>query len=66
MSKMAHKPGLAVVLVGDRRDSATYVKSKKKACKEIGVESFSVDYPSDVSESELLNKSKLVSCILLF
>mmetsp|Transcript_6097 Transcript_6097/g.9204 ORF Transcript_6097/g.9204 Transcript_6097/m.9204 type:complete len:326 (-) Transcript_6097:236-1213(-) len=56
VSKMAHKPGLAVVLVGDRRDSATYVKSKKKACKEIGVESFSVDYPSDVSESELLNK----------
>ena len=25
-------PGLAVVLVGDRPDSATYVRMKKKAC----------------------------------
>lgn len=30
-------PGLAVILVGERRDSITYVRSKKKACAEIGV-----------------------------
>lgn len=30
-------PGLAVVLVGSRKDSETYVRSKKKACAEVGV-----------------------------
>jgi len=29
-------PGLAVVLVGTRKDSETYVRSKKKACAEVG------------------------------
>lgn len=29
-------PGLAVVLVGERKDSQTYVRSKKKACEEVG------------------------------
>ena len=33
-------PGLAVILVGERRDSATYVRSKKRACQEVGITSF--------------------------
>ena len=33
--KYGKVPGLAVVLVGDRKDSATYVRMKKKACKEV-------------------------------
>jgi hypothetical protein len=49
-------PGLAVILVGERRDSATYVRSKKKACAEIGINSSGFDYPADVSEEELLAK----------
>lgn len=28
-------PGLAVVLVGERKDSQTYVRNKKKACEEV-------------------------------
>ncbi|CAM9863291.1 unnamed protein product, partial [Choristocarpus tenellus] len=47
-------PGLAVVLVGERRDSATYVRMKKKACDEIGVQSFGFDFPEDVTQEELL------------
>lgn len=34
-------PGLAVVLVGNRTDSATYVRMKKKAAEEVGF--YSVD-----------------------
>lgn len=49
-------PGLAVVLVGARRDSATYVRMKKKACAEVGVVSFGIDYPADVTQEELLAK----------
>jgi 5,10-methylene-tetrahydrofolate dehydrogenase/methenyl tetrahydrofolate cyclohydrolase len=29
-------PGLAVVIVGERQDSQTYVRMKKKACEEVG------------------------------
>ncbi|BFI41922.1 methylenetetrahydrofolate dehydrogenase (NADP+) / methenyltetrahydrofolate cyclohydrolase [Marchantia polymorpha subsp. ruderalis] len=48
-------PGLAVVLVGNRTDSATYVRSKKKACEEVGIASFGVTLPEDASEQEVLD-----------
>ena len=47
-------PGLAVVLVGARGDSETYVRSKVKACEEVGIESFASYLPEDVSQEELL------------
>lgn len=51
-------PGLAVILVGSRTDSATYVRSKKKACAETGITSYGFDYGEDVSQEELLAKIK--------
>ena len=47
-------PGLATVLVGERRDSQTYVRMKKKACAEVGITSFGHDLPEDISQEELL------------
>ncbi|MCP5105007.1 MAG: bifunctional methylenetetrahydrofolate dehydrogenase/methenyltetrahydrofolate cyclohydrolase FolD [bacterium] len=47
-------PGLATVLVGTRKDSQSYVKMKKKACKKAGITSFSHDLPEDISQEELL------------
>jgi len=47
-------PGLAVVLVGDRKDSETYVRNKKKACEEAGIQSFGTDLPADATEEEVL------------
>ena len=47
-------PGLAVVLVGSRGDSETYVRSKVKACEEVGIQSFATYLPDDVSKDELL------------
>ena len=49
-------PGLAVILVGERRDSKAYVGAKKKACAEIGMASFGFDYPGDVEQSVLIAK----------
>lgn len=49
-------PGLAVVLVGERRDSATYVRMKKKGCLEVGIESIGIDLPADVTQEELIAK----------
>lgn len=48
-------PGLATVLVGDDTASATYVRSKKKACAEVGMRSFGYELPADVSQEELLS-----------
>lgn len=47
-------PGLAVILVGDRKDSATYVRNKKKACESVGIKSFEVLLPESASEEEVL------------
>lgn len=47
-------PGLAVILVGDRKDSTTYVRNKKKACQSVGINSFEVHLPEDTSEQEVL------------
>ncbi len=52
------KPGLAVILVGDNPASRTYVTSKQKSCRAIGMESVLIEYPADVSEKELLDKIK--------
>jgi methylenetetrahydrofolate dehydrogenase (NADP+)/methenyltetrahydrofolate cyclohydrolase len=46
-------PGLAVVLVGADPASAVYVRNKRKACKQVGFESFDFDLPADTSEAEL-------------
>ncbi|HTX53632.1 MAG TPA: bifunctional methylenetetrahydrofolate dehydrogenase/methenyltetrahydrofolate cyclohydrolase FolD [Candidatus Baltobacteraceae bacterium] len=47
-------PGLAVVLVGDNPASASYVRSKTKACQDAGIASRQITLPGDVSTPELL------------
>lgn len=49
-------PGLAVVIVGNRKDSQTYVNMKRKACAEVGIKSFDADLPEDASEADLISK----------
>lgn len=47
-------PGLAVVLVGEHPPSAAYVRSKAKATREAGMESFEHKLPHGTSQSELI------------
>ncbi len=47
-------PGLAAVLVGERKDSQAYVRMKKKACAKAGITSFAHDLPADISQDDLL------------
>ena len=49
-------PGLAVILVGENPASCVYVRNKHKACLEVGINSYEIKYPEDVSEEELLSK----------
>ncbi|XP_058179757.1 bifunctional protein FolD 2 [Rhododendron vialii] len=54
--KYGKVPGLAVVIVGTRKDSQSYVSMKRKACAEVGIKSFDVDLPEQVPEAELIGK----------
>lgn len=47
-------PGLAVVLVGDDPASRTYVRSKDKMCRELGLHSVKLELPAATTEKELL------------
>ena len=47
-------PGLAVVLVGDDPASAVYVRSKGKATREAGMESFEHRLPATAAQDELV------------
>lgn len=46
--------GLAVVIVGNNQASRVYVNNKKKACAEVGIESFEYALPEETTQAELL------------
>lgn len=50
------KPSLAVILVGDNPASLTYVKNKKKACEQAGIEYKEFHFPETISQKEVLDK----------
>ncbi|CAB4281543.1 unnamed protein product [Prunus armeniaca] len=54
--KYGKVPGLAVVIVGNRKDSQSYVSMKRKACAEVGILSLDIDLPEDVSQVDLIAK----------
>jgi methylenetetrahydrofolate dehydrogenase (NADP+)/methenyltetrahydrofolate cyclohydrolase len=51
---IARPIGLATVLVGDDPASAVYVRSKQKACREVGIEPYDHNLPEATSQEELL------------
>jgi 5,10-methylene-tetrahydrofolate dehydrogenase/methenyl tetrahydrofolate cyclohydrolase len=48
------RPGLAVVIVGERRDSQTYVRAKHRACEEVGIESLAFALPESCGQQQLV------------
>ncbi len=47
-------PGLAAVLLGDNPASASYVRGKERACREVGIYTQTFHLPQDVSQGEVL------------
>ena len=54
LAARGHKPGLAVILVGEDPASAVYVRNKVKACNDYGLHSVFEKYDASLSEAELL------------
>ncbi len=54
LKEKGHKPGLAVVLVGNNPASRVYVSNKEKDCAECGFASYEYALPEETTEEELL------------
>jgi methylenetetrahydrofolate dehydrogenase (NADP+)/methenyltetrahydrofolate cyclohydrolase len=54
VAKLAKKPGLGTVLVGDDPGSHSYVGGKHKDCAEVGINSIRIDLPGDAKEADVL------------
>lgn len=65
------KPTLVVILVGENPASKIYVNNKKKMAEKIGIHSEVINYPTNITEAELLDKieelnnNKKVTAILV-
>lgn len=65
------RPGLAVILVGSDPASMIYVRNKRLACEEVGIQSFYFELPETTTQEELtaliysLNENPEVDGILL-
>ncbi len=55
-SKMAVKPGLALILAGNDPASEIYVRNKGKVCEELGFYSVTEKYPDTVTEELILER----------
>ena len=71
LTEKGHRPGLAVVIVGDDPASQGYVRNKIRACADTGIESIEYRLAKDTREEELLkligelNNDKRVDGILV-
>ncbi len=54
VAELGRPVGLATVLVGDDEASAIYVRMKRAACEEVGIESIHHEPPATISEDDLL------------
>ena len=58
VSKMAKKPGLGTILVGDDPGSMSYVSGKHRDCAEVGINSIRIDLPATASASDVFSALK--------
>lgn len=71
LTEKGHRPGLAVVIVGDDPASQVYVRNKIRACADTSIESIEYRLAKDTREEELLkligelNNDKRVDGILV-
>ena len=71
IKNLSLKPVLAVIQIGDRKDSTIYIRKKREACELIGIESRIYNFKTSVSSNEVcslllrLNNDESVNGILV-
>lgn len=61
IKKLPRKPRMSIILVGERPSSLTYVDSKIRSCKEIGIDCQLIRMPEDITEIDLLNEISVLN-----
>jgi methylenetetrahydrofolate dehydrogenase (NADP+)/methenyltetrahydrofolate cyclohydrolase len=56
LAEKGHRPGLAVILVGENPASQVYVRHKVNTCEAIGMRSEKHVYPSDTTQDTVMQK----------
>lgn len=56
VAKMEKKPTLAVIITSDNEAGKIYVRNKKRACENTGINSITVEFDETVSDEEFLSK----------
>ncbi len=54
ISKLEHKPFLAMIRIGDDPASEIYVRNKGKLCGELGIPFSDIHLKSEITQEELL------------
>lgn len=61
LAALGHRPGLAVILVGENPASQVYVRNKIKACEGTGMTSIEERYEADMTEEALLARIEVLN-----
>lgn len=56
VAKLDKKPTLAVIITSDNEAGKIYVRNKKRACENTGINSITVEFDETVSDEEFLSK----------
>lgn len=49
-------PSLAVIKVGNNKASEVYIRNKKRACEEVGINFIGIDFPETISEETIIDE----------
>ena len=60
--KTGTRPGLAVIIVGNNPASQVYVRNKKKACEQVGFNSWVYEMPESTTQDELNTLIDKLNC----
>lgn len=61
LTARGHRPGLAVVLVGDNPASQVYVRNKVAACEAAGIHSENIVLPADIGQATLIERIRALN-----
>jgi len=61
LNTLDYKPGLAIIQIGDRKDSNTYINLKRKKTSELGIDSFLYKYNNNKSVEEIIQNITILN-----
>lgn len=71
LNNMSDKPGLAIIQIGNRKESTTYINLKRKRCDKLGIDTFLYIHDENISMDKIiknindLNKYEKIKGIII-